>query len=147
MLVLALLCAMTVCAPAFAGGVYKPEVEMVPTVELPPTMPSTVHVIPVFVVPETVTLNCCFCFKVSGARRGKMVTVTAATDESVRLKIANTRGSLRAAYGMAIRTSQMDRLLNSVTEFNKRSIWEVRIDRKSTRLNSSHTVSSYAVLC
>src|SRR5205814_3224191 len=98
---------MTVWVPAVEGGVYKPEVEMVPTVVLPPTMPSTSHVIPVFVVPETVDLNCCFCFKVSGARRGRIVTVTAATDESVRLKIVSTRGSLRTAHRMAIRSPQV----------------------------------------
>src|SRR5437773_8704474 len=102
MLVLALLRAMTVCAPAFAGGVYKPEVEMVPTVELPPTMPSTSHVIPVFVVPETAALNCCFCFRVSGARRGRIVTVTAANDEGVRLNIVSRRASSRTAHRMAI---------------------------------------------
>src|SRR5436190_8435048 len=95
---------MTVWVPGVEGGVYKPEVEMLPTVELPPTVPSTSHVTPVFVVPETVAVNCCFCFKVSGARRGRIVTVTAATDESVRLKIVSTRGSLRTAHRMAIRS-------------------------------------------
>ena len=71
---------------------------MVPTVELPPTMPSTSHVIPVFVVPETVALNCCFCVSVSGARRGLMVTVTAANDTSVRLNIMSRRGSLGSPH-------------------------------------------------
>src|SRR5213083_2650499 len=93
---------MTVWVPAVEGGVYKPEVEMVPTVELPPTVPSTSHVIPVFVVPETVALNCCFCFSVSGARRGRIVTVTAANDENVKLKIVSRGKSLRTANRMAI---------------------------------------------
>src|SRR5205823_12274699 len=89
---------MTLWLPVVEGGVYEPEVEMVPTVELPPTMPSTSHVIPVFVVPETVALNCCFCVSVSGARRGLMVTVTAANDTSVRLNIMSRRGSLRSSH-------------------------------------------------
>src|SRR5439155_3579043 len=97
---------MTVWVPAVEGGVYNPEVEMVPIVELPPIVPSTSHVIPVFVVPETVALNCCFCFSVSGARRGRIVTVTAATDESVRPKIVSTKASLHTAHRMAIRSPQ-----------------------------------------
>src|SRR5258708_28940934 len=93
---------MTVWVPAVEGGVYKPEVEMVPTVELPPIMPSTSHVIPVFVLPETAALNCCFCFRVTGARRGRIVTVTAENDESVRLNIVSRRERLRTSHGMAI---------------------------------------------
>src|SRR6266496_4177143 len=101
-LVLALLRAITIWVPAVEGVVYKPDVEMLPTVELPPTLPSTSHVTPVFVVPETVAVNCCFCFRVSGARRGEIVTVTAAREESVRLKIVSTKGSVRAAHRLAI---------------------------------------------
>ena len=96
-LVLALLRAVTVWVPAVDGGVYKPAVEIVPTVELPPIVPSTSQVIPVFVLPETTALNCCFCFRVSGARRGRIVTVTAANDESVRLNVVSRRKSLRTA--------------------------------------------------
>src|SRR5262245_42220999 len=97
---------MTVWVPDVEGGVYKPEVEMVPIVELPPTTPSTSHVTPVFVVPETVAVNCCFCLSVTGARRGLIVTVTAAMDESVRPRIVSTRGSLRTAHRMAIRSPE-----------------------------------------
>ena len=77
---------------------YKPDVEIVPTVELPPTIPSTSQVIAVFVVPETVALNCCFCFSVSGARRGLIVTVTAANDATVKENIVSIRSSLRGAH-------------------------------------------------
>src|SRR5438067_6853383 len=101
-LVLALLRAVTVWVPAFEGGAYKPEVEMVPTVELPPTVPSTSHVTPIFVVPETLALNCCFCFKVTGARRGTIVTVTAANDEIVRPRTVSRNPSLASVVRMAI---------------------------------------------
>jgi hypothetical protein len=40
------------------GAVYTPEVEMVPTAEFPPTMPLTLHVTAVLVVPVTVAVNC-----------------------------------------------------------------------------------------
>src|SRR5437763_14981718 len=73
---------------------------MVPTVELPPTVPSTSHVTPVFVVPETVALNCCFCFKVTGARRGTIVTVTTANDEIVRPRIVRRKASLASVVRM-----------------------------------------------
>src|SRR5215831_13002102 len=92
---------MTVWVPTVEGGVYKPAVETVPTIEFPPTMPSTSHVMPVPVVPETVALNCCFCFSVSGARRGLMFTVIAAND-GVRLHIASRKGSLRSAHRRVI---------------------------------------------
>jgi hypothetical protein len=39
----ATLLAVMVCVLFAAGGWYKPEDEMVPTVEFPPTMPSTAH--------------------------------------------------------------------------------------------------------
>jgi hypothetical protein len=40
-----------------AGAVYIPEVETVPTVELPPVTPLTCQVTAVFVVPVTVAVN------------------------------------------------------------------------------------------
>jgi len=50
--------AVTVWLPACAGAVYRPDAEMVPTVEFPPTTPSTVHVMPAFVDPGIVAVNC-----------------------------------------------------------------------------------------
>ena len=38
------------CSPAVDGGVYKPLLEMVPTVEFPPAMPSTDQFTVVFAV-------------------------------------------------------------------------------------------------
>ena len=43
------------------GATYNPDASTVPTVELPPLTPFTVHVTPVFVVPLTVAVNCCVC--------------------------------------------------------------------------------------
>jgi hypothetical protein len=41
------------------GAVYSPEVEIVPTVELPPATPFTCQVTAVLEVPVTVAVNCC----------------------------------------------------------------------------------------
>jgi hypothetical protein len=57
----AALVAITVALPPVGtvnGAVYKPVVEMEPTVELPPTMPFTTQETVVFVVPLTVAVNC-----------------------------------------------------------------------------------------
>jgi hypothetical protein len=42
-----------------AGAVYRPEVEIVPTVELPPVAPFTSHVTAVLEFPDTTAANCC----------------------------------------------------------------------------------------
>ena len=62
---LATLVAITVCVPAALGGTYKPLELIVPTVELPPEMPSTVQV--AAPPPGTVAVNCCDCDRVSAA--------------------------------------------------------------------------------
>jgi hypothetical protein len=57
----AALVAVTVTEPpegTLAGAVYSPLVEIVPTVELPPSIPFTFQVTAVFVVPLTVAENC-----------------------------------------------------------------------------------------
>jgi hypothetical protein len=68
---------------------------IVPTVELPPDTLSTDHVTPVFVVPATVAVNCCFCFSVNGARVGFTVTVTAAIAAKLNVTIVKRRESLK----------------------------------------------------
>ena len=57
----AALCAVTVTrlVGTLDGAVYRPVDEMVPTDEFPPGMPPTNQFTAVFVVPETVTVNCC----------------------------------------------------------------------------------------
>jgi len=42
-----------------AGAVYKPFVEIVPTVELPPTTPFPVQITASLFAPLTVAVNCC----------------------------------------------------------------------------------------
>jgi hypothetical protein len=57
----AALMAVTVIEPPVGtddGAVYKPAVEMVPTVELPPMTPFTCQLAAVLVEPVTVALNC-----------------------------------------------------------------------------------------
>jgi hypothetical protein len=57
----AALMAVTVTEPpvgADDGAVYKPAVEIVPTVELPPVTPFTCQLAAVLVEPDTVALNC-----------------------------------------------------------------------------------------
>ena len=59
--VCATLCAVTFTLPpegTAAGAVYRPVKEMVPTVGFPPAAPFTCHVTELFVVPNTVALNC-----------------------------------------------------------------------------------------
>src|SRR5271157_73458 len=54
--------AVTVTVPELgtaAGAVYRPEVDMVPTVELPPAAPFTSQVTAVLEFPDTIAANCC----------------------------------------------------------------------------------------
>jgi hypothetical protein len=61
------------------GTVYRPLVEMVPTVVLPPVTPSTDHVTAVFVVPVTVAVNCCVEFIARLTEVGLILTATVVT--------------------------------------------------------------------
>src|SRR5215472_16465242 len=74
----ATLLAVILCVPRFPGGWYSPEEEIVPTVALPPVMPSTAQTTAWLVVFATVAVNCCVSVKVSAARPGCTVTPTAA---------------------------------------------------------------------
>ena len=58
------------------GAVYNPEDETVPTVELPPLMPFTVHVTAVLDEPVTVAVNCCVPPARSDALMGVSATET-----------------------------------------------------------------------
>jgi hypothetical protein len=55
------------------GALYKPVGEMLPLV----APPATLHVTAVFVVPETVAVNCCVLFTDTSALVGAIVTVIA----------------------------------------------------------------------
>ena len=48
----------TAAAGGVVGAMYRPEDEIVPTVELPPAVPFTVHTTVVLVVPVTEAPNC-----------------------------------------------------------------------------------------
>ena len=54
------LCAVTVTGAAgtLDGALYRPVADIVPTVEFPPTTPPTSQITAVFLVPETVAVNC-----------------------------------------------------------------------------------------
>jgi hypothetical protein len=59
-----------------AGAVYKPAVEIVPTVALPPTTVLTSQFTLVFVALVTVAVNCWVCLVCSVALRGEIATET-----------------------------------------------------------------------
>ena len=71
------LCAVTATGPVgtLAGAVYNPLAEIVPTDELPPTTPPTSQFTPVFVVPDTLAVNCCDLPTCTLALPGDIVTV------------------------------------------------------------------------
>jgi hypothetical protein len=58
------------------GAVYNPELEMVPTVEFPPTILLTLQVTAVFEVPVTLAVNCLEPPKDNETVLGVMVTLT-----------------------------------------------------------------------
>src|SRR5713101_7416141 len=59
-----------------AGAVYRPAVEIVPTVEFPPVTPFTCHVTAVLLLPVTVAVNCCVVLTTTDALVGEMLTPT-----------------------------------------------------------------------
>jgi hypothetical protein len=59
------------------GAVYTPDVEIVPTVPLPPAMPLTFQVTAVLVLPVTVALNCCVLNPATEALVGETLTLIA----------------------------------------------------------------------
>ena len=59
-----------------AGAVYKPDVDTVPTVELPPATPLTLQFRFVFELPVTVAVNCSVPFSATEAVAGLIVTET-----------------------------------------------------------------------
>jgi len=78
LVVFARLVALIVCVPNACGGLYNPELEMVPTVLLPLATPSTLQRTDLLVVLVTVAVNCCVWVKVSPAVLGRTVTETCA---------------------------------------------------------------------
>src|SRR5204863_109664 len=62
-----------------AGAVYRPELDIVPTVALPPVTPLTCHVTAVLLVFCTVAVNCCVPPAPTVAYTGEIVTLTPAS--------------------------------------------------------------------
>lgn len=70
------------------GAVYRPEVEIVPTVLLPPVTPFTAQETPLFVDPVTLALNCCVSPDCNVAAEGVTETVTVGVGFTVTLALA-----------------------------------------------------------
>ena len=85
-----------------AGAVYKPVVEIVPTAGL------TDQVTAVFVVPETVPVNCWLCDADRLAVAGLMLTATGAT---------TVTEAMSCAVGAATLVAVTDTVCVDVTEF------------------------------
>jgi hypothetical protein len=62
--------------------VYNPVLPIVPTVALPPTTPLTDHVAPWFVLPVTLSVNCCVCPTVIVSAAGFTATITSTASVS-----------------------------------------------------------------
>ena len=75
----AALCAVTVTGlgGALGGAVYKPVGDMVPTDEFPPATPATSQFTAVFLLPDTVAVNCCDRPTCTLAVFGEIATETA----------------------------------------------------------------------
>jgi hypothetical protein len=78
----------TVWVPDKFGAKYMPAVEMLPTTSLPPGVPSTYHLTPIFVVPVTVATNCLVWVPITVALVGEMVIVTGAGLVTVTVALA-----------------------------------------------------------
>src|SRR6201989_1201512 len=85
LLVFSRLMARTMCVPRACGGVYRTELEIFPTVLLPPVFPSTVHRTDLLVVLLPVAVNCCVCVKVSPTVLGCTITETCAAALTVKM--------------------------------------------------------------
>src|SRR5437764_207988 len=110
--------AVTVTAAGFgttAGAVYRPELDIVPTVALPPLTPFTCQVTAVLLVFCTVAVNCCVPPAPTVADAGEIVTRTAvvgvvvtaaeadfvgtACDAAVTVTVAACRNTAGGVYG------------------------------------------------
>jgi len=94
LVVFARLVALIVCVPNACGGLYNPELEMVPTVLLPLVTPSTLQRTDLLVVLVTVAVNCCVWVKVSPAVLGRTVTETCAAALEHRLNVKRVRSRI-----------------------------------------------------
>src|SRR5437763_8992154 len=76
-----------------AGAVYRPELDIIPTVALPPLTPLTCQVTAVLLVFCTVAVNCCVPPAPTVADTGEIVTRTTAVGVMVTCAEADVVGS------------------------------------------------------
>ena len=77
----------------FAGAVYQPDEEIVPTVEFPPTIPLTDQLTLLLSVPRTVAVNCCDWFTCKVTVAGEIETDTWRRHLMTTLALAETVGA------------------------------------------------------
>ena len=84
------------------GAVYRPELEIVPTVALPPVIAFTCQVTVVLLVFSTVAVNCCVPPTATVADAGEIITVTATgvcvVERPPQLKISNALNPAAASH-------------------------------------------------
>src|SRR5947207_3049389 len=76
-----------------AGAVYRPELDIVPTVALPPVTPLPCHVTVVLLVFWTVLVNCCILPALAALDTGEIETPTTAAGVMVTCAKADFVGS------------------------------------------------------
>ena len=84
------------------GAVYRPELEIVPIVALPPVVAFTCQVTVVLLVFSTVAVNCCVPPTATVADAGEIITVTATgvcvVERPPQLKISNALNPAAASH-------------------------------------------------
>ena len=84
------------------GAVYRPELEIVPIVALPPVVAFTCQVTAVLLVFSTVAVNCCVPPTATVADAGEIITVTATgvcvVERPPQLKISNALNPAAASH-------------------------------------------------
>ena len=90
----ATLCAVTVTEPegTFAGAVYIPDEETVPTVAFPPAVPLTIQLTAVLLLPETEAVNCWVWLTRTLEVVGETETVTGGGAVTLMLALAEADG-------------------------------------------------------
>ena len=84
------------------GAVYRPELEIVPIVALPPVIAFTCQVTVVLLVFSTVAVNCCVPPTATVADAGEIITVTetgvCVVERPPQLKISNALNPAAASH-------------------------------------------------
>src|SRR5437868_14583794 len=75
-----------------AGAVYRPEDEIVPTLEAPPGLPLTDQLTAVLLVPDAIAVNCCDCPSWRLVLEGESETETEGVAAIVTVALADALG-------------------------------------------------------